>query len=122
MKTSFEENKLKRLINTQGQFFVFKRYGENDFGEYDPDTPIAEIEVKGVYHETTSYVSVTESTATRSQTKPVPMVLTLWKSIENNPVKLDDKVEYNGKEYRVTGVTNIQERNYGADISLEVIV
>lgn len=122
MRSAFEVNKIRRLIKTQGKLFKFEHFGENEFGEFDPNIPISTAEFSGVYHETSSHVTVSETTGTRSQTKPVPMVLTLWENVLKSPVYLDDKLICSGKTYRVTGVTNIQEGNYGADISLEVIL
>lgn len=119
MKISFERNKIKRLINYFGQSLNFKRKGKNEFGEETED--ITEITINGVYHELSSHVSVSEGNATRTQSKPTPMVLTLYEEFNTNPILLDDTLFVNKKLYRVTGATNIQEGNYGVDISLELI-
>lgn len=122
MKPSFEENKLRRLIKTHGTQFNFTRKEKNQFGEVDETALLTVNKIYGVYHEQNSYVSVSHATGTRSQSKPIPMVLTLWKEVVANPVKIDDLVCHNNLNYRVSGITNIQEGNYGADISLELVI
>lgn len=120
MKPAFEANKIKRCVNTVGTLFDFNRKAKNLFGEFDNDA-VQIISLKGVYHQQSSHISVSESTGTRTKSKPIPMILTTWELFEAEPILLDDTVVLNDKKYLVNGVTNIQEGNYGADISLEVI-
>lgn len=120
MKPSFEENKVRRLINTQGKEFVFERMAFNDFKERIP-TEFTTHTIKGIYHQESSYVTITEKTGSRSLKKVVPLILTLWETLEADPILLDDEVSFNGIRYRVNGITNVQEGNFAGDISLEVI-
>lgn len=121
MHAQFSKQKIRRLVKTQGVQFNFVRREKNDYGEID-DTSMPQIlTLQGVYHEQSSYVSVTSSDATRTQTKKTPMILTVYDDFEASPVMLDDEMEFNGKQFRVTGVVNVNEENFAIDISLEVI-
>lgn len=114
---AFQLNKVRRLINTQGQTFKFDTPGRNEFGE--PNSETVSHMIKGVFHETTSFISkaTTESSAIRK--KPSPMVMTLWESLGG--LRRNDTLKFNGKEYRVIEIKNISEANLIADISLEEV-
>lgn len=120
MKKDFQTNKIERLLKAQGQQFNFVRKGKNEFGETD-NTDLPQIStLVGVYHEQNSYISLSESEASVIPSKPIPMILTTYQRYKNTLVLPDDKVSINGRNFKVTGITNIQEGNYGIDISLEV--
>ncbi len=124
MNANFEINKIRRLINAKGEEFCFKRQNKNEFGETDTSSEPFLIYLRGIYHEETSYIRISEQDASRIQSKPKPMILTLWQSVacENEElVKIDDIVIVSNKSYKVTGIKNISQGNFGADISLELI-
>lgn len=113
----FQLNKVRRIIASQGVEFTFTRPGRNEFQE--PNGTTESFKIKGVYHETTSYIRKTSSDASTTRQKPSPMVLTLW---ENAAVlQHTDKLIYNGKTYQINEIKNIGEANVAADISLEEI-
>lgn len=114
---SFQLNKVRRLINAQGQLFQFVKQGSNEFGE--PDGQTVSVNVKGVYHETTSYLSKSATEATTIRKKSSPMILCLWEDAQ----KLTHTAElsFKGKTYRVGEVKNIAEADVAADISLEEV-
>lgn len=112
MQQTFEAYKIKQQIKRQGKTFTFERNGKNEFGEASDEKTT--IIVDGIYHEVASH--------TRYQSKPVPSILTTWDSFIKNPIVIDDTTTMNARTYRVTGVTNIQEGNFAADISLEVVL
>lgn len=113
----FQLNKLKRLINTSGKSFVFQRKRVDEFGE--PTAETVSQSIRGVYHETTSYVSSTGATASTTRTKASPMVLCTW--AEASLVQIKDTLNWNGKHYTVSGVKDVAESALIGDISLEEV-
>ncbi len=116
----FEAYKIKRELKRSGIDYEFKRFGENEFGEPNSEPTLVGT-VKCIYHEQNSNVSVTTGDTTQVRTKKVPMLLCLWEDIARFILQVDDVVLFNDKTFKVTGVTNIQEWNVIADISLEVV-
>lgn len=114
---TFQLNKVRRLIKTQGQNFSFSRPGTNEFGE--PNGQTESVVISGVYHETTSYLSKTVTQATTIRQKPSPMILCLWEDAQK--VVQTDEMTFNGKTYKVGEVKNISEANIVGDISLEEV-
>lgn len=114
---TFQLNKVRRLIKTQGQNFSFSRPGTNEFGE--PNGQTEPVVISGVYHETTSYLSKTVTQATTIRQKPSPMILCLWEDAQK--VVQTDELTFNGKTYKVGEVKNISEANIVGDISLEEV-
>ena len=48
------------------------------------------------------------------------MILCMYEDAKN--IVLGDKIEISGKQYKVSGVLNIQNYNVAADISLEEVI
>ena len=115
--THFQLNKVRRLINTDGVEFTFTRPGRNEFNE--PTGTTESIKIKGVYHETTSYISKMSSDSSTVRQKPSPMILALWSEAE--VLQHTDVLDYNGKSYKINGIKNVAEANIVADLSLEEI-
>lgn len=113
----FQLYKVKRLIVVQGQNLLFSRQGENEFGE--PNGQTESVTIKGVYHETTSFLSKTSTEATTIQQKSSPMVLCLWKDTENISDRY--RLSFNNKTYTIGGIKNLAEANLIAEISLEEV-
>lgn len=114
---SFQLNKVRRLINTQGEHFSFQRQETNEFGE--PNGQTVSVNIAGVYHETTSFLSKTATDATTIRQKPSPMVLCLWEDAQK--LLHADELSFNGKSYKVGEIKNISEANIVGDISLEEV-
>lgn len=114
---TFQLNKVRRLINTQGKNFQFKRQGTNEFGE--PNGQTESVDIVGVYHETTSFLSKSATEATTIRQKPSPMILCLWEDAQK--ILHTDELSFNGKSYKVGEVKNISEANIVGDISLEEV-
>lgn len=113
----FQLNKVRRLINTQGQEFKFNRVKTNEFGE--PSGQTVSVNIVGVYHETTSFLSKTATDSTTIRQKPSPMILCLWEDAQK--ILHTDELSFNGKTYKVGEVKNISEANIVGDISLEEV-
>lgn len=119
MQTSFFANKVKRQIAYNGQDFSFIKVSEDKYHQKNISNPI-ELNVRGIYHETVSYVSINGSDAGRIQKKPQPMILAMYKDCKD--INVDDKVYIEGSQYKVTGKTDIKNLNVACDISLELIL
>lgn len=116
-KAAFQLNKIRRLINTQGQEFHFTYLGKNEFGE--PNGETVSHEIRGVFHEFTEYKSKTTSEASTIRQKSAPMLLTLWESVRD--LHHTDILHFNDKKYQVNEIKNLAEANLVADISLEEV-
>lgn len=114
---TFQLNKVRRLINTQGKPFKFTRQGTNEFGE--PNGQTESVDIVGVYHETTSFLSKSATEATTIRQKSSPMILCLWEDAQR--VLHTDELSFNEKSYKVGEVKNISEANIVGDISLEEV-
>lgn len=116
----FEAYKVKREIKRSGIDYEFKRSGLNDFGE--PDNKLVTVGIiKGLYHEQNSNIQITTGDTTQVRTKKIPMILCLYDDTASLVLQVGDLLEINGKQFKVTGITNIQEWNIISDISLEVV-
>lgn len=116
----FEAYKVKREIKRNGTEYTFIRNKANEFGEPASGTTTLGS-IKGLYHEQNSNVAVTTGDTTQTRTKKIPMVLCLWDDVSPVVLKVGDVTMINGKVFKVTGVTNIQEWGIIADISLEIV-
>ena len=113
----FQLNKVRRLINTQGRSVVVTRQGNNKFNEPNGEAEV--FNIKGVFHETTSYLSKTGSNGSTVRSKPSPMFMCLWESAES--LQHTDQVLINDRTYNIGEIKNIDEANAVADISLEEV-
>lgn len=119
VNTKFELYKLKRELLRSGIVVAFERPMLNEFKEPSGTQPLGFL--RALYHEQNSYVKLTEGDAARIRTKKVPMLLCLYEDVQSVGVQVDDVWLHNGKTFKVTGVTNVQEWSLVADISLEVV-
>lgn len=117
---NFEVYKLKREIKRSGNDYEFTRAGVNKFGE-PSETEEAIGTLRGLYHERNEHIAITMADTTQVRTKKIPSILCLYEDATSLALVVDDKVAFNGKVMKVTGIVNIQEWNLIADISLEVI-
>lgn len=114
---NFQTSKVKRLINTNGNVFVFERNKKNEFGE---DTDEKEkISVKGIFHQTNSFVTETSTDASVMRSKPQPMIMCL--NEEAAKIKVNDKLSYKKESYKVVDITDVANVNICKDVSLEVV-
>lgn len=119
MNTHFEINKLKRLIRENGDSYLFTSFGENEFGEPDPDSTEG-IEICGVYHETQGYVTTVGSDGGNIKTKPDSQILCLFSSAKD--LKTGMRVDISGKSYKLIDIRNIGNLGFACDLSLELIL
>lgn len=114
---TFQLNKVRRLLRTQGQEFTFARVKLNEFGEPNGNNEF--VSITGVYHETTSFLQKSKVESTTIRTKASPMILCLWE--EAQLLQHTDVLNFNGNTYTISDVKNIAEANAVADISLEEV-
>lgn len=118
MNKTFELFKLKNIIKKNGKEFAFRRCGKNEFGE-DSQEYTDVCVVKGIYHETSSYVKKVTDDGASYTTKKSPMVLSLYDDCRE--VLAGDMVEISEKTFKVTEINNMGQEDIVVDISLEVV-
>lgn len=125
INTRFEAYKLRREIRRSGADFVFKRpAGVNDFGE--PTGGLTEVAtIRGIYHETNSYVTQTVGDAATTRTKKQPMILCLMDDFDGSGIVEGDVVEMplrasesRSKTFSFVACVDVQEWGIVADLSL----
>lgn len=120
VNTRFEIYKVKRELKRSGTEYEFKRFEMNEFGE--PGKKILGVgSLCGLYHEQNSNIQITTGDTTQVRTKKIPMILCLYESAISLVLQVGDFTIINNRIYKVTGITNVQEWNIVADISLEVV-
>lgn len=114
---AFQLNKVRRAINTNGDWIPFYKPKLNEFKE--PTDEMCCMMIKGLFHESTSFIQTTASTTEGStmRKKSSPMVLCPWE----DAMKIAESkyVQYRCRRYRVTEIKNLMEAGIIADISLE---
>ena len=115
--SAFQLNKVRRLIKDQGRSVVVTRQERNKFNEPNGEAEV--FTIKGVFHETTSYLSKTGSDGSTVRAKPSPMLMCLWEDIQK--VQHTDQVILNNRTYNIGEIKNLCEANVVGDISLEEV-
>lgn len=75
---------------------------------------------RGLFHITKTFQTRTVEDGTVTRTKGQPMVLADYSDVKE--IRNGDIIEYNGLEYIVADVNNIEQMNIIADISMELIM
>lgn len=115
---SAQLNKVRRLVNTEGTWFTFSKQGKNEFNEPN-GVDVSTVRLKGIYHETTSYLKKTADDAATVRTKSSPMILCLYEA--SSFLDTEFTLTYRGKLYRIGEIKDIAESGVACDISLEEI-
>lgn len=114
----FLKNKISRLLKVNGLEYTFTSMRKDEYNQpIDGET----IAVKGIYHESNSFITVNTSDSASVQRKKSPMILTLLDDTVKM-IKQGDKVSINSVLYTVSGILDIQNYGVAADISLEMEV
>ena len=118
---AFQLNKVRRMINTQGQMVQFFLEEENQF--HEPTGNMTTVEFKVLLHESSYKGSIVISKTTMEQavirTKPSIMLLALWEDCGQITHKY--KAVINNRTFIIDGIRNISEANLIGDISLEEV-
>lgn len=127
INTKFEAYKLKREVRRSGVDFEFKRRKLDKFNE-----PTDELEtvatIRGLYHETNSYVTETVGDAATTRTKKQPMLLCLVDDVSGSDLRQGDEIQIplrsskmTSKTLRYVGCVDIQNWGIIADLSFEEV-
>lgn len=127
INTKFEAYKLKREVRRSGVDFEFKRRKLDKFNE-----PTGELEVvakiKGLYHESNSYITETVGDAATTRTKKQPMLLCLVDDVASNDLRQGDEIQIplrssqmTSKTLKYVGCVDIQNWGIIADLSFEEV-
>ncbi len=124
LNTKFEAYKILRELKRSGTEYIFRRPKMNEFNEPTNESSVVCV-LTGLYHEQNEFVQVTtgnvQNNTTQIRNKKMPMILCLYEDVEPFKLKVGDRVKINSNTFRVVNITNIQEWNIVADISLEVV-
>lgn len=128
INTKFEAYKLKRELKRSGKTYKIERYGANEYGEPVKNATSKVGEFKGLYHEQNGYMQMSTTDTTQVISKKIPMIMCLYEDVNNLNLKVDDFIQIGEccgnidfSEYRIVGITNIQNWGIIADISLEPV-
>lgn len=127
INTKFEAYKLKREVRRNGVVFEFKRRKLDKFNE-----PTGELEtvaeVRGLYHESNSYITETVGDAATTMTKKQPMLLCLVDDVKSSDLRQGDEIQIQLRSSQMTSVTlryvgcvDIQNWGIIADLSFEEV-
>ena len=127
INTKFEAYKLKREVRRNGVVFEFKRRKLDKFNE-----PTGELEtvaeVRGLYHESNSYITETVGDAATTRTKKQPMLLCLVDDVKSSDLRQGDEIQIPLRSSQMTSVTlryvgcvDIQNWGIIADLSFEEV-
>ena len=126
INTKFEAYKVRRELKRSGKSYEFYRTAKNDIGE-----PVIGLEesvgsMSCIYHELNNPIIVLMNDTTlvrnpRNTTGKQSMLLCIYDDVIAMGLGIGDICKINEKDFKVSGVVNIQEWNIIADISLEVI-
>lgn len=114
----FLRNKVSRQIKMNGSSFSFNKVRKDEFNQ----TEVSEesVEVKGLFHQTASFIKEEAATGSRIKKKPSPMILML--SEDASKLEEDFQVTISGKIYRVVDKLDVNNFGVAFDVSLEVVV
>lgn len=125
MPYQFEEAKLSRAIRVYGTKFEFMHEELDDFGEPTGEKVLA-LTVKGIYHEQTSYISLTAAEAGSVQKKITPYITALAKDILEETgkprIQQGDCTSIGPKHYKVNGVNDLSNLGIVVQVSLEEVL
>lgn len=128
INTKFEAYKLRRELKRSGKIYKIERYVVNEYGEPVKNATSKVGEFKGLYHEQNGYMQMSTTDTTQIISKKIPMIMCLYEDINNLNLKVDDFIQIGEcvgnidfSEYRIVGVTNVQNWGIIADISLEPV-
>ena len=131
INTKFEAYKLRRELKRSGKIYKIERYVVNEYGEPikgSINSTRCVGRLRGLYHEQNGYMQMSTTDTTQIISKKIPMIMCLYEDIKELNLKVDDFIQIGEccgnidfSEYRIVGVTNIQNWGIIADISLEPV-
>lgn len=118
---NFQSHKVDQFIKVYGEKFTFVRQSLNEFGEPDPEREFALYQLDGVYHEEVPHMYIVETSADASTRRQKPSAMILIRASEAETVHLQDLVLYRDKCLRVIEKSDVAERAFTVNLSLEEV-
>lgn len=116
--SNFQLNKVRRCINTQGQWFVFDKKGKNDFGEPN-GVAVSTVTFKGIYHENVSYLKKSAADGAVIRSKAAPMILCLREAVDMLDTEYVCSIR--GKKYNIGEIKDVSESGIVCEVYLEEV-
>jgi hypothetical protein len=118
MYPKFELNRIKKVIQWNGNTYTAVRQAVND--SHEPiDGENTTTVFKGIFHEVAGHVVIASSENARVKAKPQPEILGVYDEVKG--LILDDKITLsNGIVYKVVDVKDLGNFGIIGSISLEV--
>ena len=122
---TFLRNKINRLIQWNGQDFVFTRKEKNQYHEIVDDTEL-EIHIKGVFHDGGGYggmlnLELFTREGSREYEKSKPMILCL-KDEFSSQILIDDEIQIGDVKYTVVYKVDLKNLGIAYEVSLEQVL
>lgn len=119
MNKEFELRKIAKEIKRNGSLYSFNRMELNKYKE-PTDVVKSVIELKGLYHETRSYINISTTEGANIISKPQPLIMCVYEAAKD--LEQGDIVVIGNNTYTVNAINNLQNYNIIIDISLELRV
>lgn len=127
LHSNFQRQKIDRYLTTHGADYVFLRYPKDEYEELNRAASPHSIRLRGLFYTQNNQkgfwmLNEFDETRVRYKRYLTSFIIVRYTDFAPDPVQLDDEVSLNGKLYRVTGVTDIQEDNFAVNISVDLVV
>jgi hypothetical protein len=125
--SNFQRRKLQRWLDVHGQPYEFTRHPLNAYKEPVKSAPPKKIELVGLFYTQNNQkgfwmLNEFDETRVRYKRYLTSFIMVMYDDFKLDPILPDDQVVVNGKLFRVTGTTNVQEDNFMVNISLDLVV
>lgn len=125
--SNFQRRKLQRWLDVHGQPYEFTRHPMNTYKEPVKSAPLKKIELVGLFYTQNNQkgfwmLNEFDETRVRYKRYLTSFIMVMYDDFKLDPILPDDQVVVNGKPFRVTGTTNVQEDNFMVNISLDLVV
>lgn len=123
---TFFKSRIKRLIQWNGQDFIFTRKAKNQYHEIIDDEIDTTINIKGVFHDGGGYggmlnLELFTREGSREYEKSKPMILCL-RDDNSSQIVIDDEVTIGDVNYTVVDKVDLKNLGVAYEISLEQVL
>ena len=122
---TFLKSKINRLIQWNGQDFIFTRKQKNQYHEIVDDIETT-IHIKGVFHDGGGYGGMLNLTlytreGSREYDKSKPMILCMVDD-NSSQIIIDDEIQIRNAKYTVVDKVDVKNLGIAYEISLEQVL
>lgn len=122
---TFLKSRINRLIQWNGQEFVFTRKQKNQYHEIVDDTETT-IQIKGVFHDGGGYggmlnLELYTREGSREYDKSKPMILCMVDD-NSSQIIIDDEIQIRNVKYTVVDKVDLKNLGIAYEISLEQVL